>query len=186
VSFGYLQHIAPCQVHRKLYTHESRGFVNREALKMAIMVKAVSQVSDLVENGVYPAKLTSIRQFANAYGPRPGFDFTLGGNGAGKTITRSTAPNFTKESKLAELIRALSEIEPSPIELSEGFDLEALVGSDHYPPPQSKLSDPSSSAREKPVRLVASDFAACCSRIWPCNLPKRSSTASWFIDKSCA
>jgi len=97
---------------------------------MAIMVKAVSQVSDLVENGVYPAKLTSIRQFANAYGPRLGFDFTLGGNGAGKTITRSTAPNFTKKSKLAELIRGLSEIEPSPIELSEGFDLETLVGSD--------------------------------------------------------
>lgn len=97
---------------------------------MSIMIKAESQVSDLVENGVYPAKLTSIRKFDNAYGPRLGFEFTLGGNGVGNTVMSSTTPNLTEKSKLAELIRGLSEKELHPTELSDGFDLETLVGSD--------------------------------------------------------
>ena len=97
---------------------------------MSIMIKAESQVSDLVEDGVYPATLTAIRQFNNAYGPRLGFEFALGGNGAGNTVTSSTTPNLTEKSKLAELIRGLSEEELRPTELSEGFDLETLVGSD--------------------------------------------------------
>ena len=95
---------------------------------MSIMIKAESQVSGLVEDGVYPAKLTAVRQFSNAYGPRLGFEFTLGGKGAGNTVMSSTAPNLTEKSKLAELIRGLSEKELRPAELSEGFDLETLVG----------------------------------------------------------
>ena len=96
---------------------------------MSIMIKAESQISDLVEDGVYPATLTAIRQFSNAYGPRLGFEFALGGNGAGNTVTSSTTPNLTEKSKLAELIRGLSEKELRPTELSEGFDLETLIGS---------------------------------------------------------
>ena len=53
-------------------------------------------------------------------------------------------------------------------------------------PPQSKFNEPSSSAREKPVRLEAPNFGACCASIWPRNLPKRSSKAICSIDKSCA
>ena len=74
-----------------------------------------------------------------------------------------TAPNV-------RTIRILqnTHAQKKPTPLRAGFRLL------HQYPPHSNTSDPSSSEREKPVRLEASEFAACCSRIWPCNSPKRS------------
>jgi len=95
---------------------------------MSIMIKAESQVSDLVEDGIYPATLTAIKQFDNAFGPRLGFEFTLGGKGAGMVVMRSTAPKLTEKSKLADIVRGLTgEILPKA-ELYEGIDLEKLIG----------------------------------------------------------
>lgn len=100
---------------------------------MSIVVKAKGQESqepELVEDGLYPAKLTDIKQFENAYGPRLGFEFTLGGNGEGKTVMRSTTPNLTEKSKLADLIRGLTDTELGPTDMFGGFDLETLIGKD--------------------------------------------------------
>lgn len=91
---------------------------------MSIMLKAESQEPGLVEDGVYPATLTNIKQFENAYGPRLGFEFTLGGKGGGVTVLRSTTPQLTPQSKLAGLIRGLTGAELPGGE----FDLESLLG----------------------------------------------------------
>ena len=95
---------------------------------MAIVLQAESQEPDLVPDGVYPAKLTCVKEFQNSYGPRLGFEFTLGGRGEGKTVMRSTAPKLTPKSKLAELLRGLMGRDIDQMDLSCGFDLEELVG----------------------------------------------------------
>lgn len=95
---------------------------------MSIVVKAESPDTDLVEDGVYPAKLTAIKQFENAYGPRLGFEFTLGGTAAGQTVMRSTTPKLTAKSKLADLIQGITGELLSPEEVYSGVDLETLIG----------------------------------------------------------
>ena len=97
---------------------------------MAIVLQAESQEPDLVPDGVYPAKLTSVKEFHNSYGPRLGFEFTLGGNGGGKTVMRSTAPKLTPKSKLADLLRGLMGRDIDQMDLACGFDVEELVGTD--------------------------------------------------------
>ncbi len=94
---------------------------------MGIVVKGQGREPDLVADGVYKARLTGIWEFQNTHGDRLGFEFTLEG---GETVMQSTAPKLTLKSKLAELLRGLMGRELEPGELSGGFDLENLVGTD--------------------------------------------------------
>ena len=97
---------------------------------MAIVVKGESQKPDLVSDGVYPARLTAVREYENSYGPRLGFEFTLGGSAEGQTVMRSTTPKLTPKSKLADLLRGLVGREVDQTDMECGFDLETLVGTD--------------------------------------------------------
>lgn len=86
--------------------------------------KAVATVKD----GTYRAVVTSIRQFANTYGERIGFEFTVrGGQFDGLTVMRSTAPQLTKQSKLAQVIEGVLGRELDAKEIGAGFDLEQLI-----------------------------------------------------------
>ena len=76
---------------------------------MAIVVanRASAPVAAL-KDGTYKATLTNIKQFSNTYGQRIGFEFTvLGGPADGEKVMRSTAPQLTKQSKLAEVIEGM-------------------------------------------------------------------------------
>lgn len=97
---------------------------------MAIVVRGESQQPSQVRDGIYPARLTAVKQFENSYGPRIGFEFTLGGDAQGQTVMRSTAPRLTAQSKLAEMLRGLAGRDIDSMDLECGFDLEALVGTD--------------------------------------------------------
>ena len=58
-----------------------------------------------VKDGTYRATLSNIKQFVNAYGERIGFEFTItSGPFEGQKVLRSTAPQLTRQSKLAEVI----------------------------------------------------------------------------------
>ena len=86
--------------------------------------KAVATVKD----GTYRAVVSSIRQFANTYGERIGFEFTVkGGQFDGLTVMRSTAPQLTKQSKLAQVIEGVLGRELDAKEIGAGFDLEQLI-----------------------------------------------------------
>jgi hypothetical protein len=61
-----------------------------------------------VKDGTYKAVLSDIKQFTNTYGQRVGFEFTVqGGECDGETVLRSTAPQLTKQSKLAQVIEGV-------------------------------------------------------------------------------
>lgn len=97
---------------------------------MGIVVKGESQEPSQVKDGIYPATLTAVKQFQNSYGPRLGFEFTLGGDAQGQTVMRSTTPKLTAKSKLAELLRGLVGRDIDSRDMECGFDLETLVGTD--------------------------------------------------------
>lgn len=97
---------------------------------MAILVRGESQKPSQVKDGIYPATLTAVREFENSYGPRLGFEFTLGGDAEGETVMRSTTPKLTPQSKLAELLRGLVGREVDSMDMECGFDLETLVGTE--------------------------------------------------------
>ena len=97
---------------------------------MAIVVRGESQKPDVVADGIYPATLTAVKEFENSYGPRLGFEFTLGGEAQGHTVMRSTTPKLTTKSKLAELLKGLSGRDIDRMDMECGFDLETLVGTD--------------------------------------------------------
>ena len=81
-----------------------------------------------VKDGTYRATVSAIRQFSNTYGLRVGFEFTVkGGQFDGATVMRSTAPQLTKQSKLAQVIEGVLGRELNPKEISAGFDLEDLI-----------------------------------------------------------
>ena len=96
---------------------------------MAFVVKhqqtaPVAQIKD----GTYRATVSAIRQFSNTYGLRIGFEFTVqGGQFDGATVMRSTAPQLTKQSKLAQVIEGVLGRELSAKEIGAGFDLEQLI-----------------------------------------------------------
>lgn len=97
---------------------------------MAIVVKhkAAAEKEPAIKDGTYKATLSNIKQFANTYGPRIGFEFTVkGGDADGEKVMRSTAPQLTKQSKLAEVIEGMLGRPLSDKELRDGFDLEALL-----------------------------------------------------------
>lgn len=98
---------------------------------MAVIVKPKAPTASAqVKDGTYPAELSGIRQFANAYGTRIGFEFTIkGGQFDGLAVMRSTAPQLTPQSKLAEVLVGLLGRQLTQTELMGGIDLEALIGS---------------------------------------------------------
>jgi hypothetical protein len=82
-----------------------------------------------IKDGTYRAILSNLKQFANTYGERIGFEFTIqGGQFAGEKVMRSTAPQLTKQSKLAEVIKGIIGRELTDKELQGSFDLDELVG----------------------------------------------------------
>lgn len=99
---------------------------------MTVVVKPKqTHQADVVPNGTYQATLTGIRQFDNAYGHRIGFEFTLrGGECDGMKVMRSTSPNLSVQSKLADLLRGLLGRELEDQEIMQGVDVEDLVGTE--------------------------------------------------------
>jgi len=97
---------------------------------MTLVVKQKDAASvTLIKDGSYKAALTNIKQFTNTYGQRIGFEFTvLGGDADGNKVMRSTAPQLTKESKLAQVIEGVLGRDMTDKELRDGFDLDALLG----------------------------------------------------------
>jgi hypothetical protein len=81
-----------------------------------------------IKDGTYRATVSNLKQFANTYGERIGFEFTIqGGQFDGEKVTRSTAPQLTKQSKLAEVIEGILGRDLTDTELQGGFDLEDLI-----------------------------------------------------------
>lgn len=97
---------------------------------MAIVLKPKSkEPAAVVPDGTYKAALAKVSQFQNAYGERIGFEFALHGNGVeGAKVMRSTAPNLSASSKLAEVLRGILGRDLTADELAKGVDVEALVG----------------------------------------------------------
>ena len=82
----------------------------------------------LIKDGTYRATVSNLKQFANTYGERIGFEFTIqGGQFDGERVMRSTAPQLTKQSKLAEVLEGLLGRDLTDKELQGGFDLEDLI-----------------------------------------------------------
>jgi len=62
----------------------------------------------VIKDGTYRATVSNLKQFANTYGERIGFEFTIqGGQFDGERVMRSTAPQLSKQSKLAEVIEGI-------------------------------------------------------------------------------
>ena len=81
-----------------------------------------------IKDGTYRATVSNLKQFANTYGERIGFEFTIsGGQFDGEKVMRSTAPQLTKQSKLAEVIEGILGRDLTDTELQGGFDLENLI-----------------------------------------------------------
>ena len=82
----------------------------------------------VIKDGTYRATVSNLKQFANTYGERIGFEFTIqGGQFDGERVMRSTAPQLSKQSKLAEVIEGILGRELTTKELQGGFDLEDLL-----------------------------------------------------------
>ena len=82
----------------------------------------------VIKDGTYRATVSNLKQFANTYGERIGFEFTIqGGQFDGERVMRSTAPQLSKQSKLAEVIEGILGRELTDKELQGGFDLEDLI-----------------------------------------------------------
>jgi hypothetical protein len=99
---------------------------------MVMVLKPKSENSAaVVPDGTYPATLTKVSQFDNAYGQRIGFEFTLAGKGVdGSKVMRSTSPVLSSKGKLAEVLTGLMGRELTPKELTNGVDVEKLVGAE--------------------------------------------------------
>lgn len=98
---------------------------------MVMVLKPKSAAATTVPDGTYKAKLSKVTQFDNAYGRRIGFEFTLAGNGVdGAKVMRSTAPNLSASSKLADVLRGLLGRDLTDKELQSGIDVESLIGTE--------------------------------------------------------
>jgi len=96
---------------------------------MVMLLKPKSAAAVAVPDGTYKATLSKVSQFDNAYGHRIGFEFTLAGKGVeGEKVMRSTAPNLSATSKLADVLRGLLGRELTAKELEAGVDVEQLIG----------------------------------------------------------
>ena len=96
---------------------------------MAFVVKPKAATpAASVKDGTYRAVVSNLKQFANTYGERVGFEFTIkGGQFDGERVMRSTAPQLSKQSKLAEVIEGILGRELTDKELQGGFDLDELL-----------------------------------------------------------
>lgn len=96
---------------------------------MAFVVKPKAATpAASIKDGTYRATVSNLKQFANTYGERIGFEFTIqGGQFDGERVMRSTAPQLTKQSKLAEVIEGILGRDLTDKELQGGFDLEDLI-----------------------------------------------------------
>lgn len=93
---------------------------------MVTVVKPKSKETKVdVQDGSYPATLSKVTQFNNAYGQRVGFEFTLED---GRKVMRSTNTILSVKSKLAEVIGGLSGKVITSSQLERGVDLDKLVG----------------------------------------------------------
>lgn len=82
----------------------------------------------VIKDGTYRATVSNLKQFANTYGERIGFEFTIqGGQFDGERVMRSTASQLSKQSKLAEVIEGILGRELTDKELQGGFDLDELI-----------------------------------------------------------
>lgn len=97
---------------------------------MALVVKQkAAEPLAAVKDGTYRARLTKIKQFTNTYGERLGFEFTIeGGDFDGERVLRSTAPQLTQQSKLAQVVEGVLGRSLTDKEFQAGIDLEALLG----------------------------------------------------------
>ena len=95
---------------------------------MLVVKPKAATPAALVKDGTYRATLSNIKQFVNTYGERIGFEFTItSGPFEGQKVLRSTAPQLTRQSKLAEVIEGITGRELTDKELTGGFDLEELI-----------------------------------------------------------
>jgi hypothetical protein len=96
---------------------------------MVLMVKKKEVVLPLlIRNGTYRTTVSNIKTFANDYGERIGFEFTITGSQFdGEKITRSTASQINKKSKLTEVIQGILGRELTGKELQDGFALKDLI-----------------------------------------------------------
>ena len=96
---------------------------------MVLMVKKKEVVLPLlIRNGTYRTTVSNIKTFANDYGERIGFEFTITGSQFdGEKITRSTASQINKQSKLTEVIQGILGRELTGKELQDGFALKDLI-----------------------------------------------------------
>ena len=96
---------------------------------MAFVVKPKAATpAASIKDGTYRATVSNLKQFANTYGERIGFEFTIqGGQFDGERVMRSTAPQLSKPSKLAEVIEGILGRELTDKELQGGFDLDELI-----------------------------------------------------------
>jgi hypothetical protein len=87
--------------------------------------------ASVVRDGTYRAALTDIKKFTNSYGDRIGFEFTIqGGQFDGSKVMRSTAPQLTRQSKLAEVIKGIAGRPLTEKELAKGINLDQFIGTD--------------------------------------------------------
>lgn len=110
----------------------NRTFVKTKEADVPVFVKPKAPAAaTVVPDGTYRAVLTGIRQFSNSFGERIGFEFSIkGGQFDGAKIMRSTAPQLSRQSKLAEVLVGLLGRELTVEELNLGLDLEQLVGAE--------------------------------------------------------
>jgi hypothetical protein len=95
---------------------------------MLVKQKSESAAAAILKDGTYKATLSNIKTFTNAYGQRGGCEFTVkDGSSNGEKVMRSTAPQLTRQSKLAEVIQGMLGRELTDKELRDGFDLEDLL-----------------------------------------------------------
>lgn len=96
---------------------------------MVVVKPKPPAAADIIRDGSYRARLTGLKEFSNNYGPRIGFEFTIqGGQFDGAKVMRSTAPQLSRQSKLAEVIEGITGRSLTERELAQGFDLEQLLG----------------------------------------------------------
>ena len=97
---------------------------------MSYVVKPKAATTPVVvKDGTYPATLSNVSSFANTYGERVGFEFTInGGDYDGQKVMRSTATQLTKLSKLAQVIEGILGRALTDRELATGIDLESMIG----------------------------------------------------------
>ncbi len=84
-----------------------------------------------VPDGAYRAMLTNVIAFTNAYGERLGFEFTLQDYVVdGKKVMYSTNPVLTAKGKLAGVLEGMLGRELTQAEISKGYDVALLIGSE--------------------------------------------------------